>query len=105
MMMALFLKMVQSYSFLFINVAVFVVFIFVYKYMGMKKHFEVEPTFTNASYFAAATHSSTGFGDITPKTKTAKWVTFAHMTTVWSLVAIATAWSFDKSALNFEKMW
>jgi hypothetical protein len=65
--------------------------------MGMKKHFDVEPTLTNATYLTTVTHATVGYGDITPKTPVAKLVVSAHIFYTWILVAMAASWSFSQT--------
>ena len=93
--------MSRKSSFFLTNIIILVLFTIIYSLMGMKKHFGVDSTVTNAAYFAGVTHATVGYGDVAPKTKAAKWVVFTHIMLVWSLVAIATSWTFEKSADEF----
>jgi hypothetical protein len=68
--------------------------------MGLEQHFEVDSTMTNAAYFSTITHSTVGYGDISPKTSAAKMVVSLHIIIVWILVAVAQ-W---RLLLQFKKM-
>lgn len=87
--------------FLVVNMIIFTVFFFVYRFMGMKEHFDVEPTSPNAMYFTTVTHATLGYGDIIPKTRTAKMVVTLHVLLVYTFIALATSWTFEKS----EDLW
>lgn len=86
-----------SKRFITTNLLIYGVFTSLYMYFGMKEHFDTPNTLSNAMYYAATTHSTTGYGDITPKTPIGKMLATAHMFCVWILIAIATSWAFDKS--------
>jgi len=86
-----------SKRFVSANLLIYTLFTGLYLYIGMKEHFDTPNTLTNAMYYAATTHSTTGYGDIIPKTSLAKMLATAHMFCVWILIAIATSWAFDKS--------
>ena len=91
------LRLLKNRAFLFVNLFVLTVFTLTYKIMDMKAHFDVPSTMSNAMYFAISTHTTTGYGDVTPKTTVGRWVAFAHMMTVWLLITVATSWTFDRS--------
>lgn len=61
------------------------VFSLVYRSMDFEKHFTINgPVSTTAPpYYAVTVSSSTGFGDITPKTNLAKTVTTIHTILSW----------------------
>ena len=45
--------------------------------------------FFDAFYFTTSTHTSIGYGDITPKTRQLRLVTSIHMIIVFSLIIIS----------------
>jgi hypothetical protein len=80
-------------DFILFNCLVFILFMIIYLFMGMKKHFEVEPSLTNAAYFTTMSHATVGYGDISPKTDLAKAVVTVHIGIVWLTFAMATSLS------------
>lgn len=81
-------RLPMALGFLLCNAIVFLSFLVLYKNMDMKHHFDVEPTLENATYFTAVTHTTVGFGDITPKTQHAKNAVLLHISIVWTLFAL-----------------
>lgn len=74
-------------SVLVYNVAIFFTMALVYFLIGMTKHFNL-PDGTGghvgtALYFAMVTHTTTGYGDISPKTGLARSLVTLHMSLVW----------------------
>jgi hypothetical protein len=65
------------------NIYLLVFFTSVYLMLDMKKHYGVNKSFTSCLYVSTTTHTTTGFGDITPKTNLATWLTIVHMMSVW----------------------
>ena len=64
--------------------SIIIMFAVVYAMIGLKEHFGVTtPTSTMPIYFSMVTHSSTGYGDITPKTDFARAVVTAHLALAW----------------------
>lgn len=63
--------------------------------MDMKKHFGTPHSVTNAVYYTVTTHSTTGYGDVTPKTKFARWMAVAHMMLVWTFTIISATFVFE----------
>lgn len=60
-----------------------------YSQAGMKKHFGVEkPTSFTPYYFSVVSHTSTGYGDITPKTDYARQLVVAQLCLAWIPTAI-----------------
>ena len=45
-------------------------------------------TIIDSFYYTTATHTSIGFGDITPKSRTIKFITSLHMITVFVLIIL-----------------
>lgn len=97
-----FVKFYNNRRFLVVNIIVFIVFFFTYRFMGMKEHFGTEPTNANAMYFTTVTHATVGYGDILPKTRTAKMVVTLHVLIVWTLIALATSWTFEKAEDSWD---
>jgi hypothetical protein len=62
-------------------------FLGVYSLINMEEHFGVPNSLSNVCYFTVTTHTTTGFGDITPKTSLAKWLVSLHMVATWLIVA------------------
>jgi voltage-gated potassium channel len=91
------LDWMTSKRFISANIMIFAFFSTCYMYFGFKEHFDTPNTLSNVLYYAATTHTTTGYGDITPKTPLGRFLATAHMLSVWILIAIATSWSFDKS--------
>ena len=91
--------------FIIFNVVVFFVFLITYRFMGMKKHFDVDPTFNNAVYFTTISHATVGYGDISPKTTLAKALVTTHIAIVWIASAFAASWSFETDVKEkFDKI-
>ena len=65
---------------------VLIFFTSVYMTLDMKKHYGVNKSFTTCLHLSCTTHTTTGFGDITPKTNLATWLTIFHMMSVWILL-------------------
>lgn len=82
----------ELYAFLgspYTHLMVFLSFLMLYLAIDMKEHFGVPNTWSNACYFTVTTHSTTGFGDITPKTSLAKWMVTLHMLITWGVIALS----------------
>lgn len=71
------------------HVCVCVFFSGVYSVLGIKGNFNyIDKTPMNALtplYFTAVTHTTTGFGDITPKTDLARIVVIVHLLLAWAV--------------------
>jgi hypothetical protein len=67
---------------------IFLFFTALYLLLDSETHFGCDNTVTNAVYYAITTHSTTGYGDITAQTTTAKWISMAHMLAVWIVVSM-----------------
>lgn len=66
------------------HIVVLVVFASIYAMIGMKQHFGVaDATPVMPVYFAMVTHSTTGFGDLAPKTDLARMVVVLHLCFAW----------------------
>lgn len=71
------------------NAAILAIFGLTYWGIGMDRHFGTKGgTLGDALYFATVTHTSVGFGDIVPKTKTAKVLVTAHALAVWAVTLV-----------------
>lgn len=74
------------------NILVLLSFTTVYLLMGMKEHFAfattTKPSALTSLYFAMTTHTTSGYGDIYPKSNLSKSVVMAHMALVW-FIALA----------------
>lgn len=70
------------------HIMIALLFLAVYSMIDMQEHFGVPNTFSNACYYTVTTHTTTGFGDITPKTNIAKWIVTLHMVITWTTIAI-----------------
>ena len=81
---------------LYVNLFLFAFFTVIYWCMDFKKHFNFPATtdphnFVDTLYFSAVTHTSTGFGDITPKTSPAKLLVLSHALVVFISFILLTA--------------
>lgn len=66
-------------------------FSMVYASIGLKQHFGVEnPTPFMPYYFSVVSHTSTGYGDIAPRTDLARKIVTAHLCLAWVPTAILT---------------
>ena len=90
---------------LIIHILLFVIMIIIYKFFpgGFENHFtrsdgvKTPPTLVDVVYYVSTTHSTTGFGDIIPKTQIAKITTSVHMMLVF--IIIITGLSFGLGQL------
>lgn len=62
-----------------IHIIIFMVFTFFYARMDLKTHFDTNQQ--NFAYLSTVVHTGLGFGDITPKTHTAKMLVTVHAIT------------------------
>lgn len=71
------------------HAVLFLAFGAAYFALDFEKHFGVpKPSAITRVYFAAAVHSTVGFGDITAKTDKAKAIVTAHMMLAWTVPLI-----------------
>ena len=72
---------------------ILIVFSGMYKAMDFTKHFRVEQPVTSMHpvYYAVTVSSSTGFGDITPRTSIARAITTLHMLLAWGTTILVIA--------------
>jgi len=73
----------QTWSLIKLHAVIFSIFTLIYSLVDFRKHFGADPK--DVLYFSTTVHSTVGFGDITPKTPTAKTLVTMHM--VLSFVA------------------
>ena len=82
-----------------VHALIFVVFCVINLFMlqDPQTHFTIskydlrQPTWVNAIYITSTTHTSTGYGDISPKSLMAKMYAVCHQTCVFLLMAGAIA--------------
>lgn len=87
---------------LVIHVILFICMLIVYKFFpgGFENHFtrsdgiKSPPTLIDVIYFTTTTHSTTGFGDIVPKTQVAKITTSVHMMLVFIIIITGLTFGF-----------
>ena len=72
---------------------ILIVFSSIYKTMDFTKHFTVDKPLTGVHpiYYAVTVSSSTGFGDITPRTTIARVITTLHMLLAWGTTILVIA--------------
>lgn len=63
--------------------------------IDFKKHYAGSNSVTNKVYYTIMTHSTTGFGDVTPKSHFAKWLTTIHIILVWIFTILSATLAFD----------
>lgn len=79
------------------NLVIYILFTMLYFSMGMEEHFVYNNTSIKRSplldtiYFSAIAHTTTGFGDITPKTDLAKALTALHVLSAWGTTLVLSA--------------
>lgn len=76
---------------LYYHIIIFVIFV-VLNYIFMnKQHFNIASeskyNILDSVYYTAVVHTSTGFGDISPKTDITKIITTAHTICVFAVIA------------------
>lgn len=85
MLMNLFLLAKLRNVFLF-NIIIAIIFSFIYYFIGMNEnHFNVSEdnqNYLGCVYFAFVTQSTSGYGDITPKSKLAKYFNLAQVISI-----------------------
>jgi hypothetical protein len=80
-----------------VHVILFVVMTMVYRFIpgGFQNNFtrvdglKGDPTWMDVIYMSAVTHTTTGFGDFLPSTKTAKFCVTMHVILVFCFVILA----------------
>lgn len=88
-MLVWFLHRVATHRFILTNAIVFLTFAATYYMMDMEKHFiNARNDPQTALYFSAVCQTTTGFGDIVPKTQQAKWLVMVQMLMAWVFVAV-----------------
>jgi hypothetical protein len=78
----------NKYKYIFTNIVFVLLFSFIYWYYGTKEHLTFKKEFSynenisylSALYFTCTTHSCTGYGDITPKSRFMQSVVIIHLT-------------------------
>ena len=82
-------RRIFGFNYFQVNLFIWAFFMAMYSSIGLKKHFDVDGTLTNAVYFTTTVHATVGFGDITPKTPLARWLVVAHMIAVfWAMTLL-----------------
>ena len=71
---------------LLIHVGILVFFTTVYKMLPGGMFSNTDPSWVDCLYFSASTHTTVGYGDLTPKSPVAKLVATAHMMIVFAIV-------------------
>lgn len=76
---------------LYANLVIYFVFLFTYYSLGKKsfKGLSDQPTIHEFLYFTTTTHTTAGFGDITPVDNIGRWVVCAHCLSVLALNFLA----------------
>lgn len=83
---------VQGSNFVPVNIVIFVAIFLVYKAIDFTKHFNApNGDAKTIVYFCMQTHTSMGFGDITPKTQLGRTLAMLHLAAVWFALASVTA--------------
>lgn len=79
--------------FIFVHTVILLVFISIYRFMDFEKNFYLDEQVTSFHpiYYAVTVSSSTGFGDITPRTLQAKIATTIHMLLAWGTTILVIA--------------
>ena len=71
---------------LLIHIGILTFFTIVYKMLPGGVFSNADPSWVDCLYFSASTHTTVGYGDLTPKSPVAKLVTTAHMLVVFAIV-------------------
>nr|QLC35874.1 potassium channel protein kcv [Acanthocystis turfacea Chlorella virus Island-Lake_Medium] len=71
---------------LLIHVCILTVFTIVYKMLPGGMFSNADPSWVDCLYFAASTHTTVGYGDLTPKSPVAKLTATAHMLIVFAII-------------------
>ena len=76
--------------YIYVNIILILLFSLIYWYYGTPEHLTFNPQFANndnerisylsALYFTCTTHSTVGYGDITPKSKVMQNIITIHLT-------------------------
>nr|QLC35906.1 potassium channel protein kcv [Acanthocystis turfacea Chlorella virus mid_9.1] len=68
------------------HIVILICFTVIYKMLPGGMFSDADPSWFDCLYFSTATHTTTGYGDLTPKSPVAKLVTTVHMLTVFAIV-------------------
>ncbi|AGE55742.1 potassium channel protein kcv [Acanthocystis turfacea Chlorella virus MN0810.1] len=71
---------------LLIHIAILTFFTVVYKMLPDGVFSNGDPSWVDCLYFSASTHTTVGYGDLTPKSPVAKLTATAHMMIVFAIV-------------------
>lgn len=82
-------------TFLLGHVLILLAFLAANMSLDFKTHYGTSNTPTNKVYYTVMTHSTTGFGDITPKSRLAKWLTTVHIILVWIFTLVSATLAFE----------
>nr|QLC35873.1 potassium channel protein kcv [Acanthocystis turfacea Chlorella virus IL-M] len=71
---------------LIIHLSILVIFTTIYKMLPGGMFSNTDPSWVDCLYFSASTHTTVGYGDLTPKSPVAKLTATAHMLIVFAIV-------------------
>ena len=71
---------------LLLHISILTFFAIVYKLLPGGMFSYTDPTWVDCLYFSASTHTTVGYGDLTPKSPVAKLTATAHMLIVFAIV-------------------
>jgi hypothetical protein len=81
------MKTVWGFNFYQLHLLIWLTFLCAYSFIGLKEHFDTEPSVTNATFFTTMVHTTIGFGDVQPKTPLARWLVTVHAAIVLVLMS------------------
>lgn len=88
-MLVQFLHHAASTRFITSNIVIWIAFALLYHLIGMETHFvNGRDNPQTALYFSAVAQTTTGFGDITPKTTLSRLLVTAQLVLTWGMLAL-----------------